>query len=287
MSNQNDLVTEYRKVSNEQPSEQVDEFILKAAADALQDTASDENQSNTNVITGRFSTRRWHMPVSIAAAAVITVSVVTSLEPWQVSIPTYAPTPSEAVEIESDEKVSEKLISEARLEPASEKLSEFDTGSITDSIASSEAKIETRSTVAAKITSREAKTDLAANKKQLSNKQEVLRMRAAPALQKAKARAAEAAEQELAGVLVSEKNQLIGSNDYIQADTTKINESVLDRAQLLTIIEDDIKNNKLETASEKLKDLLKQYPMESFSENELIRLRKVQQTLKGFSNQQK
>lgn len=74
--NKDELDKKYRAVSNEQPCEEADQFIIQAAADAVAQKLPMQ------------SSRRWHMPVSIAAAAVITVSVVTSLKPWVVSVPT-------------------------------------------------------------------------------------------------------------------------------------------------------------------------------------------------------
>ncbi len=99
MSHQDDLQTDYKAASNEQPSKHTDQLILQAAADAV--------KQDSKVIQGRFSIRRWQTPVSLAAAAVITVSVVTSLKPWQVSVPVSTSTPSKT-EMFSDSQ-SEKL----------------------------------------------------------------------------------------------------------------------------------------------------------------------------------
>jgi len=99
MSHQDDLQTDYKAASNEQPSEHTDQLILQAAADAVKE--------DSKVIRGRFSIRRWQTPVSLAAAAVITVSVVTSLKPWQVSVPVSTSTPSKT-EVFSDSQ-SDKL----------------------------------------------------------------------------------------------------------------------------------------------------------------------------------
>ena len=82
MNQQDDLDKDYKAVSNEQPSEQADQLILQAAADAVAPEDTTKTAAKDN-----FSSRRWHMPVSIAAAAVITVSVVSSLKPWAVSMP--------------------------------------------------------------------------------------------------------------------------------------------------------------------------------------------------------
>ncbi|MCP4414081.1 MAG: SCO family protein [Gammaproteobacteria bacterium] len=98
MSHQDDLQTDYKAASNEQPSEHTDQLILQAAADAVKE--------DSKVIQGRFSIRRWQTPVSLAAAAVITVSVVTSLKPWQVSVPVTTSTPSKT-EVFSDSKSDE------------------------------------------------------------------------------------------------------------------------------------------------------------------------------------
>jgi len=91
MSHQDDLQTDYNAASNEQPSESTDQLILQAAADAIKE--------DSKVVRGRFSFRRWQTPVSIAAAAVITVSVVTSLEPWQVSVPVTTSIPAKTAEL--------------------------------------------------------------------------------------------------------------------------------------------------------------------------------------------
>ncbi len=98
MSHQDDLQTDYKAASNELPSEHTDQLILQAAADAV--------KQDSKVIQGRFSIRRWQTPVSLAAAAVITVSVVTSLKPWQVSVPVSTSTPSKT-EVFSDSESDE------------------------------------------------------------------------------------------------------------------------------------------------------------------------------------
>jgi len=78
VSQEDDLKIQYQSASNEQPSKQTDQLILQAAADAVKSETTTAN----NVIKGRFSFRRWQTPVSIAAAAVITVSFVSSMDPW-------------------------------------------------------------------------------------------------------------------------------------------------------------------------------------------------------------
>ncbi len=98
MSHQDDLQTDYKAASNEQPSEHTDQLILQAAVEAVKE--------DSKVIQGRFSIRRWQTPVSLAAAAVITVSVVTSLKPWQVSVPLTTSTPSKT-EVFSDSQSDE------------------------------------------------------------------------------------------------------------------------------------------------------------------------------------
>jgi len=102
MNHQDDLETEYKAASNEQPSELSDQIILQAAKDAI------EKQPEDNVIKGKFASRRWHTPVSLAAAAVITVSVVSTLKPWSVSVPVSEPPP---VMTQSEELVMDSAVS--------------------------------------------------------------------------------------------------------------------------------------------------------------------------------
>ena len=125
MSHQDDLEMEYKSASNELPSELSDQIILQAAKDAIT-----PEKPKSNVVKGKFSSRKWHMPLSIAAAAVITVSVVTSLQPWNI-IPVNSPTPfmseeprieetfSDSASVESNEvqlREKEFLIAQERAE---------------------------------------------------------------------------------------------------------------------------------------------------------------------------
>lgn len=87
MSNQDDLENDYKVLSNEKPSASTDQLILKAAAEAIED----KKQAPERVVQGKFSSRRWHRPVSIAAAAIITVTIISSLKPWSVTVPEYSP----------------------------------------------------------------------------------------------------------------------------------------------------------------------------------------------------
>jgi len=106
MSQQDDLHKQYKAASNEQPSKLTDQLILNAAADALKKEKPqlDTNQQPDNVVKGYFSIRRWQMPVSIAAAALITVSFVSTYNPWSVSEFSNAPVPQQTADNQGPQK---------------------------------------------------------------------------------------------------------------------------------------------------------------------------------------
>lgn len=91
MNHQDELGSAYKSLSTEQPSEISDQLILQAAVEALKDNsktnAQTQQKSSSRPAKEWFLSRRWHAPVSLAATAVITISVVSSLKPWQLSLP--------------------------------------------------------------------------------------------------------------------------------------------------------------------------------------------------------
>jgi hypothetical protein len=94
MSHQDDLESNYKVASNEQPSNEIDQLIIQAASDALESSASQNDQTDvhnkSNVIKGRFNLRQWQTPVSIAAAALFTVSFISTYDLWQINEDDYA-----------------------------------------------------------------------------------------------------------------------------------------------------------------------------------------------------
>ncbi len=218
MSHQDDLEMEYKSASNELPSELSDQIILQAAKDAVT-----PDMKSSNVVKGKFSSRKWHTPVSIAAAAVITVSVVTSLQPWNV-IPVNSPAP-----LMSEEHQMEEML--------------FDTASVESD----------------KVQLREKETFLA---------QEISGQKIERHAYKKRAKAVADVEQ-----AVLTETKLIASP--VTTDTTKS----LTILEWLDEIETDIHDDDATKAKAKTLMLIKQYPLEFFSEKEQERFKNIQNYL--------
>jgi len=114
MSHPNDLESAYKAASNEQPSNEVDQLIIQAATDAL-NTVVNENESTEikdkrNVIKGRFRFGQWQTPFSMAAAALFTVSFLTTYDLWQFNDEDFVEESLQSPLLESkpfDKKISE------------------------------------------------------------------------------------------------------------------------------------------------------------------------------------
>ncbi len=274
MSNQDDLETDYKNASNELPSGEVDQFILKAAADAIKESPEEKEHTKTNIIQGRFSLRRWQTPLSLAATAVITVSIVTSLKPWQVSTPMSVPVPSQPVEMKSDRIISQDKTSAAK--PAAQ-LSEPENTSLTDSMKRTKARTKTELSDAAE--EQLATADSVSDKgKQLRKKQEQMGIETEMTRQKAIIPEPSRSEN-IPESIVVEQNLQKDNSPSLQAVPVAAKKLMPDIEQWLSLIEQDIKDSQVENARKKRDVFLRQHPVESLSEQERLRFQKIQQAL--------
>jgi hypothetical protein len=128
MSHQDDLESNYKVASNEQPSNEIDRLIIQAAKDALENGASQNSETNdhdkSNVIKGRFKLKRWQTPVSIAAAALFTVSFISSYDFWQVNEQDFAQDSLESLSQQTDNKKEQHLRTQVILEHSKKVLQE-------------------------------------------------------------------------------------------------------------------------------------------------------------------
>jgi len=251
MSHQDDLEMEYKSASNELPSELSDQIILQAAKDA----AAPE-KPNSNVVKGKFSSRKWHTPVSIAAAAIITVSVVTSLQPWRI-IPVNSPAP-----YMSEEPQFEEIF--------------FDSASVE----SGEVQLKEKEILITQERA-EQKADRQAYKKSakiVADDQQRIRTRmltaSAPAAQKQEADISFDDEM----LLETEQNEVLETEVMVSSaapiSTATINSLTI--LEWLDEIENAVRNDDVTKAKEKILMLTKQHPLESFSEKEHERFKIIQ-----------
>jgi len=225
MNHQDDLELEYKAASNEQPSELTDQLILKAAASALEA----KQPSRSKVIKGRFASRRWHIPVSIAAAALITVSIVSSLKPWSITVPESSPDLIVSVEqqISKDIAVASMSRSPAAM-PLRQEIQPPKVSTITDN-------------------------------ESLNNTEQIDRNRL----------------QETTATFSS----YLGKTEANSAALKKkeISHTIV---QWFDVIDKNITDNEVKLGEENIVLLLKQHPLSSFSEQQLIRLEKIRDHLK-------
>ena len=234
MNHQDDLELEYKAASNEQPSELTDQLILKAAASALEA----KQPSRSKVIKGRFASRRWHTPVSIAAAALITVSIVSSLKPWSITVPESSPDLIVSVEQESEKK------------PAQQKISK-------DISQTSMLRAPTAMPLRQEI--QPPKVSTITDNESLNNTEQIDRNRL----------------QETTATFSS----YLGKTEANSAALKKkeISHTIV---QWFDVIDKNITDNEVKLGEENIVLLLKQHPLSSFSEQQLIRLEKIRDHLK-------
>ncbi|MCP3673339.1 MAG: hypothetical protein GY829_02545 [Gammaproteobacteria bacterium] len=248
MSNQDDLELEYKSASDELPSKLTDQIILQAAKDAVT-----PDKKSSNVVKGKFSSRKWHTPVSIAAAAVITVSVVTSLQPWEV-ITVNSPTP-----LMSQEPQMEEML--------------FDS----TSVESDKAQLREKEVLLTQQRT-EQKADHQAYKKRAKAVADVAQI-APTRMQTASAPSAQKQKSE----------ESFDDEIFLEAEQTALPEAlemaplvVAEKIKSLSIlewldeIETDIRNKDATKAKEKSLMLTKQHSLESFSEQEDKRFKIIQ-----------
>ncbi len=236
----------YQSASDEQPSENTDRLILKAAADAL--------------VKEKSSSRRWHMPVSIAAGAVFTITIVISLDPWSDSTFDTAMT----MDYEQDERIpttlSEKVnpepvVSELRFQlqspPPSKARSDSDAFSLDSSNdgVDSEVNFEEESQVYAK-------------KRQLLKQKQRAKVESVESN-----KALHSQEEKIAAELVSIKP--IIAQEHV---TAFINDQI-------AIIEFYSSSNKLDLAKKHLDIFTKRYYFESLSNDQQLRIQSLKDKL--------
>ncbi len=225
MNHQDDLEFEYKAASNEQPSELTDQLILKAAASALEA----KQPSRSKVIKGRFASRRWHTPVSIAAAALITVSIVSSLKPWSITVPESNPDLIVSVEQQISKDIAQtSMLRAPTAMPLRQEIQPPKVSTITDN-------------------------------ESLNNTEQIDRNRL----------------QETTATSPS----YLGKTETNSAALKKkeISHTIV---QWFDVIDKNITDNEVKLGEENIVLLLKQHPLSSFSEQQLIRLEKIRDHLK-------
>ncbi len=248
MSNQDDLETMYKSASNELPSELSDQIILQAAKDAVT-----PKKPSSNVVKGKFSSRKWHTPVSIAAAAVITVSVVTSLQPWNV-IPVNSPT----LFLTDEPKVEETFFDSASVE-------------------SDQVQLREKEVFLAQERS-EQKADRQAYKKRAKAAAD-MEQTARTRMLTASAPGAKKQETEISfdhEMFIEAEQTVLSETEVMASPVATATIKSLTILEWLDDIETDIGNDEATKVKAKTLMLINQHPLESFSEKEHERFKSIQ-----------
>ena len=260
MSHQDDLESNYKAASNEQPSNEIDQLIIQAANDALEISTVQNNDrsvpDSSNIVKGRFRLRQWQTPVSVAAAALFTISFISTYDLWQVNEQDSAQDTLNANLPYNDEtyiQEPDKIVSKKELTSPPPSLPQETDDTIERNQISQVTQQSRRKTLAVK---------KQPNQAQLTNIVNAELPKAMTKLDSINTLDDSLSEIESLPVADVSKEEVNIQNRLLMLDVT----------MWLEKIENAVKNDKIENAKAEIDILIKQHPLSSFTKQQRDRL---------------